>query len=154
MPTFIIVKDLFNYIDTRGDGYVDIHEWMQTFKRIEVPIVSDHLMHVVLNPNGEAFSRFENTKKFDDIVRIISKNRKFLLSQFGELKSRKCQIDFNITRKVLGNLLGSSGVRIDTKFWPLLISFADKDGLIDYKYLLDRYKERTQMVDLHPNPNS
>lgn len=40
VPDFIIVKDLFNYIDTKRDGYIDLHEWMETFKRIEVPILS------------------------------------------------------------------------------------------------------------------
>ena len=36
MLSFVIVKDLFNYIDTKRDGYIDIHEWMETFRRIEV----------------------------------------------------------------------------------------------------------------------
>ena len=77
-PSFIIVKDLFNYIDTKRDGYIDMHEWMEAFKRIEVPIKSAHLQHIVLNPNGRAFSDFEGSQKFDNIIKIISKNRKFL----------------------------------------------------------------------------
>lgn len=40
LPTFIIIKDLFNYIDTKKDGYIDIHEWMEAFKRIEVILIS------------------------------------------------------------------------------------------------------------------
>ena len=27
-----ILKDLFDFIDLRKDGYIDIHEWMQTFQ--------------------------------------------------------------------------------------------------------------------------
>lgn len=100
MPSFIILKDLFNYIDTKRDGYIDIHEWMETFRRIEVPIKSAHLQHVVLNPNGKVFSEFERTQKFDNIVGIISKNRKFLLQQFNELFRRRVIINFDTTKGV------------------------------------------------------
>jgi hypothetical protein len=48
--------------------------------------------------------------------------------------------------------LGTSGIVLDAKFWPLLINFAEKDGRVDFKYMLDRYKERTTMINLHPTP--
>ena len=41
-------------------------------------------------------------------------------------------------------------MKIEDKFWPLLINFAEKDGMIDYRYMLDRYKDRTQIKNLHP----
>jgi Ca2+-binding EF-hand superfamily protein len=81
-PPFIIVKDLFNYFDSKRDGYVDLNEWMETFKRIEVPIKSDHLMHIVLNPNGQAYSKFEQTPEYDIIMKAVARNRKFLIEQF------------------------------------------------------------------------
>lgn len=33
--SFNIVRDLFEFIDIRKDGGLDIHEWMQTFRKIE-----------------------------------------------------------------------------------------------------------------------
>ena len=36
LPNFAIIKDLFDLIDIRGDGHLDIHEWMQSFRRVEV----------------------------------------------------------------------------------------------------------------------
>ena len=35
-PVFAIMKELFDFIDCRQDGVIDIHEWMQSFKRIQV----------------------------------------------------------------------------------------------------------------------
>ena len=35
-PSFTIIKDLFDFIDIRKDGIIDLNEWMQTFKMIEV----------------------------------------------------------------------------------------------------------------------
>jgi len=34
--SFVLTKDLFNYFDARKDGLIDVNEWMQVFKRIEV----------------------------------------------------------------------------------------------------------------------
>lgn len=35
-PSFSTMKDLFDFIDIRKDGVVDLHEWMQTFRKIDV----------------------------------------------------------------------------------------------------------------------
>ena len=110
------------------------------------------MQHVVLNPNGAAFSVFERTIKFDNIVKIISRNRRFLLHQFTEIALCRLPINFERVKSVLCSLLGTSGIVLDAKFWPLLISFAEKDGRVDFKYMLDRYKERTTIINLHPTP--
>jgi Ca2+-binding EF-hand superfamily protein len=36
IPGFSIIKDIFDFIDIRRDGIIDINEWMQTFKSVEV----------------------------------------------------------------------------------------------------------------------
>ena len=33
--SFGVVRDLFEFIDIRKDGLLDIHEWMQTFRAVE-----------------------------------------------------------------------------------------------------------------------
>lgn len=32
-PAFNVIKDLFEHIDIRKDGVLDLHEWLNTFKR-------------------------------------------------------------------------------------------------------------------------
>ena len=66
------------------------------------------------------------------------------------MDQRNLPLNFQNVKIVLSALLGSVGLNIEDRFWPLLISFAEKDGTIDYKYLLDRYKDRTQIKNLHP----
>eukprot|EP00828_Plagiopyla_frontata_P045006 TRINITY_DN7556_c0_g1_i1.p1 TRINITY_DN7556_c0_g1~~TRINITY_DN7556_c0_g1_i1.p1 ORF type:complete len:364 (-),score=67.45 TRINITY_DN7556_c0_g1_i1:210-1301(-) len=34
-PPFNVIKDLFDFIDIRHDGVIDIHEWMQTFRSLQ-----------------------------------------------------------------------------------------------------------------------
>jgi len=35
IPGFSIIKDIFDFIDIRRDGIIDMNEWMQTFKGVE-----------------------------------------------------------------------------------------------------------------------
>jgi len=35
-PNFVVKKDLFNYFDSKSDGVIDLAEWQQVFKKIEV----------------------------------------------------------------------------------------------------------------------
>ena len=47
-------------------------------------------------------------------------------------------------------MLRNSGVFIKEEAWPMLIKFAEKDGIVDYKFLLEVYKERIKRIDSHP----
>ena len=35
-PSFPLIKDMFDFIDIRRDGIIDMSEWMQSFRLIEV----------------------------------------------------------------------------------------------------------------------
>jgi hypothetical protein len=39
-PNFVVKKDLFNYFDSKSDGVIDLAEWQQVFKKIEVKILN------------------------------------------------------------------------------------------------------------------
>ena len=47
-------------------------------------------------------------------------------------------------------MLRNSGVCVREDGWPILLKFAEKDGIIDYKFLLEVYKERIKRIDTHP----
>lgn len=47
-------------------------------------------------------------------------------------------------------MLRNSGVTVREDGWPVLLKFAEKDGIIDYKFLLEVYKERIKRIDTHP----
>ena len=36
VPPFTIIKDLFDFLDIRKDGIIDMHEWMQSLSLIDV----------------------------------------------------------------------------------------------------------------------
>jgi hypothetical protein len=41
VPPFPIIRDLFDFLDIRKDGIIDMTEWMQSFRLIEVTISFD-----------------------------------------------------------------------------------------------------------------
>jgi hypothetical protein len=36
VPALSIIKDLFDFIDVKKDGIIDINEWLETFNHIDV----------------------------------------------------------------------------------------------------------------------
>jgi hypothetical protein len=151
LPPFTVLRDLFNYFDKRRDGFIDIREWLETFKRIEVPIKNDFLKHIVLNPNGAAYSSYELSEDFDRVINTINKNRKYIADQLSAIESRGQKMDFKTVKDFLSNFLRSQRISVDAKIWSMLISFAQKDDQrIDYRYMLDRYKERTTNMNTYP----
>ena len=50
-------------------------------------------------------------------------------------------------------MLRNSGLEVKEEAWPMLIKFAEKDGRIDFKFLMDVYKDRIKRIDSHPKIN-
>lgn len=94
-------------------------------------------------------SRWENTKQYDEIIRTIAKNRKHLLDVFGGL-AKKQKIEFNVAKEVIAEILRGVGIYVPEEFWGYLIKFGERDGVVDYKFMLDVYKERVSRMDSHP----
>lgn len=95
---------------------------------------------VVTETNPTAYF-IESSKEFDQVMHIIGRNRKYLINLFGEI-SRTKNISYEVVKDVLSHILRSTGVNLENDHFPLLIKFAEKDGIVDYKYMLEVYKER------------
>lgn len=76
-PTFLVVKDLFDTVDIRKDGEIDLHEWQQTFGHVAQ---GNNKLSIKPTP----LSMWENTRDFDKIGSLIAKNRKQLMEQFKQ----------------------------------------------------------------------
>ncbi len=44
----------------------------------------------------------------------------------------------------------SSGQNVQEEGWPILLRFAEKNGIVDFRFLLEVYKDRIQKIDSHP----
>ncbi|OMJ86438.1 hypothetical protein SteCoe_12017 [Stentor coeruleus] len=131
VPAFTVLKDLYDIIDIRKDGVVDMREWLNTFK-------------------GDTKS-WEDSKEFDDITRIISRNRKLIQITFDAM-SRNGRIEINKAKEILGSV--TRNLKISDEVWNKILGVAIKDGALDYKFMLEIYKDRSLMKQWHPRPIS
>lgn len=72
----------------------------------------------------------------------LGRNRKLILSKFMSLEQRRIRITFEAAKEVLKEILDPAKLRVDDKNWHLLIKFAEKDGIIDFKLLMDTLRDR------------
>lgn len=47
-PNFVVKKDLYNYFDSKKDGHIDLSEWQQVFKKIEVKFIIQSIRMLTL----------------------------------------------------------------------------------------------------------
>ena len=95
-------------------------------------------------------SDWENTKNYDEVMRCIGRNRKLIYNMFCNLEQRRIPITFDEAKKLIGGILSSSKVHIEEKNWNVLLKFAEKESIIDYRLLIDVYRERVNQLDCPP----
>jgi hypothetical protein len=72
VPAYPVLKDLFDVIDIRQDGLIDLTEWQQTFGR-----VTDGGNQLSIKPTS--LTTWENSAEYEQIGTKIAKNRKQLI---------------------------------------------------------------------------
>jgi hypothetical protein len=77
-PAYPVIKDLFDTIDIRKDGTLDINEWQQTFGNVTQ---GNNKLTVKATP----LSLWENSREFSQIGVAVAKNRKLLKEAFDKV---------------------------------------------------------------------
>ncbi|CAG9333497.1 unnamed protein product [Blepharisma stoltei] len=129
-PPFNVIKDLFDIIDIRKDGFLDMREWLNTFKLSKT-------------------DSWEDSKLFEDVSKLIARNRKLLQLTF-EIVAKDGRVEYNQAREILGSVLKE--VRLNEEQWKSTLGVAMRSGMVDYRFLLEVYKERAVTKQSHPKP--
>lgn len=121
LPAFSVLKDLFDSVDSRKDGYLDIKEWLSAFKQ-------------EIDQNSWEFSR-----SFDEIAKIIVKNSKMLQMTF-EAMSKNGLVTLQSAKDVLSTVLKEANLTEEQ--WILVLKPGKKDENVDFRQLLNTYRAR------------
>lgn len=187
VPPFAIIKDMFDFIDIRRDGIIDMTEWMQSLRLIENDTIAlDKTSTAVKRRSattnvrnltktyGEGVSSsaskqkaesatlkkslnvstWECSQEYEKVLKIIGKHRKGLTTAFENLRQQGITIDAARVKETVGELLNSSGLKLDDDQWYYLYKFAEKDGVVDFKYMLEVFKERLYLLSAHPKKST
>jgi len=184
IPGFSIIKDIFDFIDIRRDGIIDLNEWMQTFRSVEkyevksqkiikykrskkkninttctfarrpVTTASNSRLPKVRSFTKSKtqkkkinFAKWEVTMNYEHVIQAIGRNRKSIDIVFREMQEKGETLTYEKAKNVIEEILLQSGLKVKTEYWPMLLKFAEKNGIIDYKFLLEIYRGRKARME-------
>lgn len=141
-PTYPVIKDLFDTIDIRQDGVLDLHEWQQTFGRVAK-------VNNKLSIKPTPLAMWENSREFEKIGALIARSRKHLVEQFQAILGAEKLFTFEQGKKALDNWLYTHfGDRVRDDQLLCLFRAAQiqaesqQTPKYDYLQFLDIYKQR------------
>lgn len=85
---------MFDSIDIRKDGVIDLHEWQQTFGR-----VADDPQNLAMGTSP--LTSWENSRAFEKIGALIAKNRKQLRQMFKSTLGNETRFTFEQGKQAL-----------------------------------------------------
>ena len=100
--------------------------------------------------NRSELSKWECSKEYDNVMKCIGRNRKILLSTFKDIAEQGKVITPEVVKQTISKIFMAESLQVDEGFWPYLLRFAEKEGVVDYRFMLDVYKERVQVLNSHP----
>ena len=75
VPAYPVIKDLFDTIDIRKDGIIDLSEWQQTFGFV---LEGNNKLTI----KATSLAQWESTREYAKMCTLIARNRKLLREQF------------------------------------------------------------------------
>lgn len=93
-----------------------------------------------------SLSDWENSKNYDDVMAVIGRSRKLMMNKFLNLEQRKVVVTYDVAKSVIKEFLENAKVKVSDNKWPLLLKFAEIDGVIHVKTLMDVYRDRVHRL--------
>ena len=131
--SYSTLKCVYDFIDIRKDGVLDINEWNNSFSQINLE-----------EKNMDKKLRYwENSKNIFDVYKLIAKNRKIIQQKVKKncLTNEYLIIHFSNLIDILKEVLDD--VNLTATQWKMIVSLGDEsnDSLIDFNNFI-------QIVDL------
>jgi hypothetical protein len=145
--TFSIIRDLFDAIDVRRDGIIDTHEWGQTFAKAQE---GDKATSIKVTP--ATLRCWEETKDGNVVGTLIGKHRKIIQEELEKVANGSTFISNSQVKETVSKILHKwLPAKMDDDKWKIVLQIGstEKQG-VDYKHLLQVYKERLDNQNLFP----
>lgn len=142
--THLVIKDMFDQIDIRKDGEIDLHEWQQTFGKVTE---GDNQLSIKATP----LTMWENSPEFARLGSLISKSRKLIIDHFKKVLGSTNTV-FNFAQgkeamddfiyKKYGSTLSDEKLQVVFSVARLHKESQVGETVYDYVRMLDTYKSR------------
>ncbi len=155
-PNYVLLKSIFDYIDIRKDGLIDLNEWLKTFNYTEVnlSLIQSSLEKKTLNDTEAKELRiWETSKEMSNLYQLINKNRKQIrenLKQFTFKNWVSSEYFVNVLKEMF-----QQQVNLSNSQWSILMSLGDKDrsGQVNLDTFLNLVTNSAKINLSHPKQN-
>ena len=146
--TYPVLKYIYDYIDVRKDGVIDLNEWSKVFATSE-----GKLDYEQAKPEKMKILReWETSREIIEIYKLIARNKKLIRDKVKlfTIGSNVMLINANNLIDILKNVLGK--IRLSQTQWKMIVSLGDKDksGLIDFDAFIKIVEATSKMERSHP----
>ena len=147
-PTYPVLKYIYDYIDVRKDGVIDLNEWSKVFATSE-----GKLDYEQAKPEKMKILReWETSREIIEIYKLIARNKKLIRDKVKlfTVGSNVMLVNANNLIDILKNVLGK--LRLSQTQWKMIVSLGDKDksGLIDFDAFIKIVEATSKMERSHP----
>ena len=146
--TYPVMKYIYDYIDIRKDGIIDLNEWNKVFA-----ISEGKLDYEYAKPeNIKILREWETSKEIIEIYKLIARNKKLIRDKVRlfTVGSNVMKIHSTNLIDILKTVLGK--IRLSQTQWKMIVSLGDKDksGLIDFDAFIKIIEATSKMERSHP----
>ena len=146
--TYPVLKYIYDYIDVRKDGIIDLNEWNKVFAisegKLDIENVKPEKMQIL--------REWETSNEIIDIYKLIAKSKKIIRDKVRlfTMSSNNMLIHSSNLINILKNVLGK--VRLSQTQWKMIVSLGDKDksGVIDFDDFMKVMEAASKMEKSHP----
>ena len=145
-PPYSVLKCMYDYIDIRKDGLIDINEWCKTFESFGG--------NLDLNENDKSNNNlrcWEMTNNIFDVYKLISKNNKIIKER---IKENSLSNDYTLIKtdefiQILKDILPR--VFLSNTQWRMIASLGERKtiGIVDYNVFIKIIKMASKISKSH-----
>ena len=150
LTSYGVLKYVYDYIDIRKDGIIDINEWNKIFSGAEGKL--DISPDDVLPSQMRILRQWETSNYIIEIYRIIAKNRKIIKdkAKLFTIEPNSMLIKASDLIYVLKSIL--TKIKLSQTQWKMIVSIGDKDksGIIDFNTFISVIDTTAKMGTSHP----
>ena len=149
-PPYSVLKYVYDYIDIRKDGLIDLNEWNKIFSRAEGKL--DLPSDIVSSRQLNILRQWETSNDLNEIYKMISKNRKIIRDKVKlfAIDPIAMLIKENDLIYVLKDVLGK--IKLSQTQWKMIVSIGDRDKtkIIDFNTFINIIESSTKIGLKHP----
>ena len=142
-----VVKAIYDFIDVRKDGVIDLNEWNKVFA------ITESNLDAIKGPESQYIREWEGSEEMAEVYKKISKNKKLIKEKvklYNIKTSSNMLIQENNLIDILIHVLGR--LRLSYPQWKMIVSIGNtnRSGIIDFNAFINAVDSYVNNWNSHP----